>query len=537
MTFIAPQETISISPNWQLYYYGFVSDFLIKNVSDPETSEYYRNNLEDLKLMGSAIKIPMEYITICDYQDRIDENSSFMIEFNNGFNEVFVSEEGTKHFLSEIIQEGSIILFTESGNKKFAGYITSISDSSSSNGTWKMTVSGGGLEEGIRGMSLFIDTFGEPSAVDKDPSNVTSKSPTGNYQAAFDALGRIVKNTKTPQKLIQSIAKEAIRTFLSNGAFGGEPYNKLLAIEQGITYESYTQDLIHSISWLNEASPGNKISFWELMESLATAPLYELFIHYDDSTDIQIAEGREILGKDINLDDEENNSDEPKLPLGNLVFRKAPLEYIDKIQDIESLHSRIPENIIKNLKLKEDRNDIFSGVHVRPGVIDNITGLLINPVSYNPDTLARVGQRVLSIVLDGVSFPPENSEAQNKSFAKNLDEIQSLIMTVFGKGDFKTKGTIYCDYFRGITKGKFVDIMSSEDIENTGPNHHAFHRYFGGLTKSEESGTRAPRFYVTGISVTINPGQSICSMDLEVKWGARGFRRSLVNRISKQSRE
>lgn len=537
MTYIAPQKTIHISPNWQLYYYGFVSNFLIEKVNDPETRDYYRNTPEDLRLMSSPLKIPMEYITVCDYQDRVEDDSSFRIEFNNGFNEVFVSEQGTKHFLSEIIQEGSIILFTESGAKKFAGYVSSIKDSSSSSGDWKMVVSGGGLEDAIRAMTLFLDTFGETSPVSKNPKEIANKKPTGTFQAAFESLSRIVKETKTPQKLIQSIAQEAIKVFLSNGAYGGERYSDLLSTQQGITFESYTEDLIHTITWLNEASPGNKMSFWELMQSLATAPLYELFVHYDESTTLRISEGLVINEKFDDSETEPINDSEPKLPLGHLVFRKTPLEFIDKIEDIESLHSRIPENIIKSMELQEDRNNIFSGVHVRLGVIDNISALLINPVTYNPDTLARVGQRVLDIVLDGVSFPTENSEAKNKPKIQKLQEIQELIMTIFGSGDFKTEGTLYCDYYRGITKGKFVDIMSADDPENTGPTHHVFHRYFGGISKGGESGTRAPRFYVTGVDVTINPGKAQCTMDLHVKWGARGFRRSLVDRVSKNSRE
>lgn len=459
--------------------------------------------MPEVEATTSTIKIPVEFIDSLSYSDNL-ESSSFSVNIVDGGMKYIDTFSG-KIRLREILIEGTIILITERGQKKFAGRINSVSDSGNVEGDENYKISGGGLETAISEQTIFIDFSDDTkSTLEKTPA--VASNFAGKIKAVIKEIAKVVKNAKDPTLLLESLCEAAINQLLSNGSYGGYPFKNLLSYSKTLSKDVYTNNFIHTLQFLNLPQFGNTISFWNMMHSVAKPPLYELFVHYDESSSMYININNSIEKAPENFSESDSNISDP---IGTLVFRKTPLAEISSDLELDGFSNKIPVNIINSFSLSSSTNDIFSGVHVGLGILDNMSSLIINPVTYNPELLGRFGQRIFQITLDGVGFPKDaTSDGDQAPLKDKITTIQNLIYDVFGKGDRIVSGTLNATYWRGVCKGQYIQIVPLSEFDSL-PKR--LRRY-------------DPHFYVTGVSVTWSPDSGMADMLLSVKWGRKSDR-------------
>jgi hypothetical protein len=522
----------TITPKWEVWVYTYIPAFIIENkfdllqgdrVQDISNDIRSRFSFEDVVFASKPWQIPNEIIHRFNYRDSTDFDSNFRIVLPNASRLNLLSETGTQHAITEILLPGSIVVFKENGDVKFAGQIRTISETSAAEGEADYVATGSGLDQMIRNLNLFIDTpSDERSSVSMDPEDASvDRRPA--LQVALESYSRIAKQYRNPYSLVKQIARETIDNLLSNGEYGGKNFIQILNFSRLISSRSYTTGYIHSINWLQNAQLGEELNYWNLMDTFATAPLYELFIHYDQSCSMGADETTFLRGSmDSELPnlDFDSEADPPKEPIGNLLFRKTPIDKLDRTFYDSRYHCEYHEAKISHIELRETIDDLFSGVHVSLGVLDNRTRNIAYPVTWNPDLISQFGSKILRIVLDGVGVPSDVPGPIQKRMTMQIANVQKDFFKVFGSGDYIISGQIQGDYSRGICKGKFVDISGDADI---GARHPILRRFFDG--GSFPGITHAPRFYITAIEIDVDPSEGKCEMSLDVKWGSRGWRK------------
>lgn len=488
----------AIQPKFQVFLYGFVPN-------DP-TRLSSRLSPGEIAAMASPIEIPGEFIDSLTYTDSIDAGS-FSISLAKGGTGYLITTFGQKVRIREIFRTGELIVITESQKIKFVGRIKSADHSSNIEGSQDYSASGGGMEDAIQSQTLFIDFDGSGPNVAGRPAEVVSNSTTPKIQAALNIISEAVKESKTPSGIIRSLANAAIKTLLSNGKYGGETFSELAPLK--LDPDSYTRGFIHTTQWFSNQSFGNTMSIWSLMASIAKPPLYELFFHYDQDCYFHTSESLPPLTPKGELGFTESDDYTPSAPFGHLVFRKTPFDKLET--DLSNLKSGVISEVLESnfnsFNLSESQDDIFSGVHTGVGIMDNLTGLALNPVTYNPALLAKFGQRVLQITLDGVGFPTEaQTEGTQVNFKAQLVAIQEKIYQTFGTGERIFTGSFSGFYFRGLCKGQIMKLTDNDGFSDT--LHKEIKQY-------------DPKFYVTGIRVTWKPGSGMATQETSVKWGKR----------------
>lgn len=487
----------AIQPKFQVFVFGFVPD-LFTNLSS-------RLSIGEIVAMQSPIEIPGEFIDSLTYSDTI-EGGSFSISIPKGGTGVIQTRVSPIR-IREVLRTGELIVITESEKIKFVGRIKSADHESSATGDQSYTVSGGGMEDCIQSQTLFIDYDRSGPNVTGVPVSVAANTPTTKLQAALDIISDVIKESKTPGGILESLANAAIKILLSNGSYGGENFQRL--VKYKFDPISYTIGFIHTVQWYNNQSFGNTVSLWSLMASIAKPPLYELFFHYDQDCYFSGGDTIPPILKNFDIEVLSEFSDyTPSTPISHLIFRKTPFSKLsDQLSDpMLGVISEVPESNFSSFSLSESQDDIFSGVHVNLGIQDTVTGIMLNPVTYNPSLLAKFGQRVFQITLDGVGMPPELQApgAQTGNLAA-LALIQEQIYQTFGTGERVFSGSFSGFYFRGLCKGQIMKITDENGISEL---HKEIDFY-------------EPNFYVTGIRVTWRPGSGIATQETMVKWGKR----------------
>lgn len=482
----------AISPNFQVWLFGFVPDLTGQSTG--------RLTFAEIEAMRSPLEIPGEYIEYLTYTDSVD-GGNFTITIPKGNTGTIPGSLGSLR-IREILRVGEIIVITERKRIKFCGRIQSTSRSSNITGDQSYTISGAGLEDAIQSQILFIDYDSSGPPIAKRPVGLVANSPTSKISAAFDIIGKAVQASKNPASLIRSLATAAINTLLSNGKYGGKSFAKLVGIKTSPL--AYTIGFINTVQWFSNASFGNTLSLWSLMSSVAKQPLYELFYHYDEECHLFISDSSLPISskRDLGL----FNDYTPDSPISNLIFRQTPFDKLEAglSNPLLGIVSEVSESNFNSFELSENLSEIFTGVHVTLGIQDNVTGLMLNPVTYNPSLVAKLGQRVFQISLDGVGFPKiASNAASQKPFIAMLKTIQDKVYETFGTGERIFSGTFSGYYFRGLCKGQILRIVN--DVG------------FGDLHK--ELKDYDPNFYVTGIRVTWRPGTGVATQETMVKWG------------------
>lgn len=485
----------AVNPRFQVFLFGFVPN-------NP-TNLSARLSQSEILAMGSPIEILGEYIDSVTYTDTV-ESGSFSITLAKGGTGYLFSSTGSRLRIREIFRVGEIIVITESQKIKFAGRITSASHSSSVTGEQDYVVSGGGLESAIQSQTLFIDFDNSGPNVAGQPASAVANAPIPRIQAALNIIAEAVQDSKTPHGILKSLTESAIETLLSNGNYGGKQFSSL--VEQTFDPLSYTVGFIHTTQWFTAQSFGNTLSIWSLMASIAKPPLYELFFHYDQECYFSASENLIPIQRKISL--KESDDYTPDTPIAYLIFRRTPFSKLDSSFDdpLGGVVSEVLESNFNSFDLSENEGDIFSGVHANVGIMDNLTGLALNPVTYNPSLLAKFGQRVFQVTMDGVGFPTEaQNEGAQAPFKALLSEIQEKIYKTFGTGERIFTGSFSGHYFRGLCKGQILKITDNDGSDKL---HKEIKQY-------------DPKFYVTGIRVNWKPGLGIATQETMVKWGKR----------------
>ncbi|TGK79220.1 hypothetical protein EHQ23_19385 [Leptospira bourretii] len=489
----------AIKPDFQVFLFGFVPNIV--------TRLSKRLSPGEIAAMRSPIEIPGEFIESLTYVDSID-NGSFTLTLAKGATGNIITTYAGKVRIREVLRTGELIVVTESKKTKFVGRIKTANHVSNVSGEQSYVVSGGGLEDCIQSQTLFIDFDKSGPNIVGQPAESVSNLPISKIQAALNIISEVISESKTPSGIIESLSDAAIRTLLSNGNYGGEIFWDL--VEYKFDKLSYTIGFIHTVQWINNQSFGNSLSIWSLMASIAKPPLYELFFHYDQDCSLYAGETTSPIEKKSNGFGLFGSDDfTPDLPLARLVFRKTPF---DKLEDdfflpYFGISSEVPESQFNSFDLSESQEDIFSGVHVNLGIQDTITGLALNPVTYNPSLLAKFGQRVMQITMDGVGMPPELQApgAQSGNIASLL-KIQEKLYETFGTGERIFTGSFSGFYFRGLCKGQIMRLTDDDGYSDS--LHKEIKQYH-------------PNFYVTGVRVVWRPGSGTATQETMVKWGKR----------------
>lgn len=534
--------TYAIRPEFQIIVYPFANDSKEFNNPKYPTVDYYT----DITAFLVPVPIPMEYVESFSYSDEL-EKGDFSIEIHGGMYVVF-EHENKKIALDELLSIGHIVCFLESKFLKFTGYILNRQRKEKAVGQSEFTVSGSGLEGMAERQLLTIDLSPEYKSNEKFEGEIGLDSDFLKYltgiSKGLQTMTGNIKEMRTPGGIIKTLFENVINLFLNKSLFGGsqlltvqpkppstksnskaqkEPEQKidltpvpdtgLIDATTGISSDSYSKNMVHSLSWISQANFGNQINYWNLMETMAPQPLYEMFFHYNEGEEFWISPDQSIPDRFRVL----------KGKIGNLVFRKTPFMYLHDwylnppADDTETLRKeinseqssnnqllfyRLPEDRIVEFDLDDRLDDIFTGVKINlSGFESKKTGLLI-PVLYNPALILKYGQRVMTINLEGLSFTDKNKTDPEKLGNNYIKNLRELIYKHFGQGQKIVSGSMVIDFDRSITKGMILQI---ERVERN-PASKVLDRYMD-------------EFYITGVKVSANPSSGDCSMTLTVKWG------------------
>lgn len=493
----------SIQPKWEIIVYGFRNTNNELNGGNSPVSDYF----SDDRAFRLPQNLPMEYVSDFYYTDTT-EGGDFEVNISKGIYASFKTGNGYTVYLDELLSEGHIVVFKENDYIRFSGYIVKRSRTDESNGESVLKITGDGLEGIVERQLLTIDISPEfrPDKKLKDATVINSS--LSNYQKGiqkgFNDMTGAISSMGSPSKVISTLFKKVLENYLNWSLFGGYKIaDDLIDSDTGMTEDTYSNSMIHTIPWLNQPQFGSQINYWNLMESLVTQPLYEMFFHYNEESQLYVSEDQYIP---TNFSEFNN--------IGVLVFRKTPWDLLDVYNDINP--AKIPnetlinnkylyllnENRITSMNLDSDLNDIFSGIQVRLTSFEPKKSSQLVPPLYNPALLAKFGQRVLTVNLDGIEFQNKNKTKIEQQSNNLVKELKEKLYATFGQGTKIVSGNINIDYDRKINKGVILKIYRTSDS----PSSKLLDRYMDS-------------FYVSGIRVSCNPSRGEASMSLSVKWG------------------
>lgn len=422
------------------------------------------------------IEIPPEYIETFEYSDSLD-GGNFSLTFPGGGTKKLYSKQRYREYgyLRELLGVGNVIHITESDTRIFTGYIKSVRDSINMDGGDTMIVSGGGIEDFIKTQPLFVDV--------SEISNYLSKH--------LSIVGESTRGMKTPGEVVFAILSGAIDYASTRG---GKTLYELMSISnKSVSKFAYFSNLISAPNMYSGDASGNTFNYWDLASGYAKVPLYELFVHH---TEDQIYRDNTTAGVGTMYLDPSIGKDY----LSHVVFRPTPFEYLITNTSSEYLVVEVNQSRFDRVNLTDNLTDLFTGISLIPPFESQKTAGLISRTLYDEENVQVFGQRVLNISIDGYSARTKG----DTSYHAELISLQKSLFETFGDGERRVSGTFSGDYFRGICKGKFIDIVDDDnDTKNLNPH----------LKRYEN------RFYVKGISVNANIASGEASMDIEVQWG------------------
>lgn len=554
--------TYAVRPEFSITVYPFANTSSEFNKPKYPTVDYYT----DVKAFLAPVPVPMEYVESFSYNDEL-EKGDFSIEIHRGMYVVF-EHENRQIALDELLSVGHLVCFHEQKLLRFTGYILKRNRQENASGQSQFNVSGSGLEGMIERQLLTIDLSPEYKSNAQFEREIGLDSDVLKYMTGLSAglqtLTSNIKEMRTPGGIIRNLFEGVVNLFLNKSLFGGSqlltvqpkpastksssknkktpetkesfdpvPDTGLIDAVTGISSDSYSQNMVHSLSWINQASFGNQINYWNLMETMSPPPLYEMFFHYNESDEFWISPEQNIPDRFQVI----------KGKIGNLVFRKTPFMYLHnwylnpddesdllkKELEIENrkieerfgqksasssddnpenstnnqiLFYKLPEDRIISFDLEDNLDDIFTGIQVTLNGFEAKKSVHLIPVLYNPALILKHGQRVMTVKLEGLNFQNKNKTDPEKEGNNYVKNIRELLYKHFGQGQKIVSGSMVIDYDRSICKGKILQI---ERIERN-PASKVLDRYM------EE-------FYITGVKVSANPGSGDCSMTLSLKWG------------------
>ncbi len=427
----------------------------------------------------SKVVLPTNSFSSVQIRDDLD-SSSFSITIPNGAHKNFLGQAGQLIRFRQLLSEGSIIRIFESNRLLFCGYATGASlMGNPTDGGADLQISGGSLYQAIRLQTVYIDTPGRPSdnAVRQNPDRVAG-SIRGSLSTSIAALVGATREFQSPSAVIKALMDWSLQNLLDLGNYGGQKYSSLLS--QSLSQQTYTSAFLHVLNFLQDARIGARINYWDLAAGFAQEPLYELFSEYQGS---------------VFLSEQERSIE---LTTPTLIFRKTPWYLFNRppLDDNSIVTQILPSHILGD-SLSSSISNIMTGVHVSLSVLDQSTGLVINPVTYSPALLEQFGQRVLPIYLTGVKF--ENDNNKNNGLKRNLQDLQNMLFDTFIQTPRPVSGSIMTHYLPEVRKGMILYIQNM-------PTRGTLSVY-------------DPVFYIQAVERTFQPQTGEINQTLHVKWG------------------
>lgn len=472
-----------IRPQFEITIYPWLSGVPGRN--------YYLTS-EEQAAFRSAVELPPGSWSQLEVRDDLS-TPGFSLTIPGGAYKQFKTQDGKLIRIDELLAEGAIVGIREKGKRFFAGYVENPAESAAVDApSADLTISGAGIDGAMRNQTVFIDSNARPSDANQQRSVASvAQQPAARFTSAIANFASTIQNLRSAALVISRLVDVLREQLLSGGKYGGKKFEELyLAGRDGLSMQTYTQGFVHVINWMGSVNFGATISYWDMLSTFATSPLYELFTHHGH-TDVYV---------------NSNQTLSPGDELGNLVFRPTPWAFLEQPPDDPSLVFTLKPDQIKRVRFNRSLQDLASGFHVSLGdLMDVGTGTLVNPVTYLPAVLEQFGQRVYPTTLSGLQFPEQDDGTQS-SLAEKLRSLQDDMARVFRYRNVSGSFDIAYNSRNGLAKGMILNIPGdAQELPLS------LRRYEG-------------RFYCTGVTTTVRPESGTLDQSVEFKWGRKRSR-------------
>ncbi|AGS80721.1 hypothetical protein LEP1GSC050_0009 [Leptospira phage vB_LbrZ_5399-LE1] len=272
---------------------------------------------------------------------------------------------------------------------------------------------------------------------------------------------------------------------------------------------AYTENFAYESQVISSFQVGSFVSFWEILRSYASPPLYEIFI---DTLETFSKSGVENVGVKKGKQAALPSEIETYFVDANgakLVFRPTPFYMFDsdgKYRDLKEEHiEQVYEFALEDLKdipQTESSSDFVSGVHVCLNVYSNF-GTVISEPKYNAKLQNLIGPKLLSVKLGGLNFKEENLSSEKKPIYKDeLGQIRDNLFSIFCNLDELKigQGSLSLSFFP-IRAGLPFSIKVDED------------KKYGYNTDN-----LSKKGYITDVIDEFSPGEGKATTRVMYKW-------------------
>lgn len=389
------------------------------------------------------------------------------------------------------------------------GYVADLSQTIGSTGAVDFRVDIRSLDHKLRNSELLIDR------PDEETQDAAPKRIEGNtIERAVVQFSSVVREMRRLPDLVKAIWNELIVELLFEPAVNGRPLvygGKPLFARTGqdeaaairlrvFEDEGYSENFLHILHLADSFSYGERVNFWEALESVQTDPLYELFC--------DPLEG-EADGYDVNP------------ATAALVFRKTPFDTLfDNRGFYQSSAAAQEAKAVSRVAINTVNAEMYCGVHVSPTILDTAASTVLLPPTVNRVLRGIHSFKLMDVRLAGVGIPQDASKAERLSLVEGLRTIQRRLYTIFCGGSDgetaplrNTTGTVECsfDFYRPGT------LVSLPDVERRRPILQRFWNRWkgeGGPAGVEAFGRFA---YLTSVTDRFSP-KGEAKTTLSTKW-------------------
>lgn len=342
-------------------------------------------------------------------------------------------QEARKVFQDHAVVQLLIRLKEEDGFlQENLGYVHQVSYSDMAAGQKSTTVQIMGFDVKLQMMNFFLDLQDEQTQGIRTLSEYKS-----SFEGSFSQYSKVLKEAKQLKTLIESIYKNLIRDLVNPSKrflFGGktlfadlreEPDFNQSFIYPAISAYSYTGNILLVFNFMSQFGIGNSVNFWQLVYSMVTEPLYEL---YFDPLQEPVKDG---IPSFTNIGDSTINSPENGCLL---VFRPTPFE---ELFDLEGKwfsydsFEKIPEHLIKRKSFTSDTGRVVSGIHVGMSLFEQSANTLVFRPKWNNIIKSRYGYNLLQVRLEGVSLKDKELPEIKGSWQEKVFNIRNRLYDIF----------------------------------------------------------------------------------------------------------
>ncbi|MEQ9364414.1 MAG: hypothetical protein RIF32_09235, partial [Leptospirales bacterium] len=249
---------------------------------------------------------------------------------------------------------------------------------------------------------------------------------------SLTAFKEVVQEMQTAPRLASAVWDRLIFELLNQPVvagkpvtFGGKPFiGKVGAKGSLMDFRifkgpGYSEGFFHIMHIANSFRFGESVNFYQLLASLVTPPLYELFFDPLEG-EADLAGGEKYT---VTADQ------------GLLIYRKTPFDLLFDSGGFYRTDRSVPEiKDVSAITIETVPEDLYTGVHVGPGILDTTAATMQSPPTHNELLRAIYGYNVMQIKLSGVGFPREAGTEKVLPLNESLGKIQSMIFRNFCGG-------------------------------------------------------------------------------------------------------